>query len=264
MPIRKVVPTFREAVADIPDGATLFLDGFGGPGGMPHFLILALWEHGAKNLTIISNTAGIAMAAGFGMPGSKRYIDHSILIENGQVRKVIASFPVTANPSVMSAAERAWREGKLEIETVPQGTLVERIRAGGAGIAAFYTPTGVGTLLEQGKEKRVFNGREYVLETALTADYAFIRAWRADRLGNLVYRGTSRNFNAVMATAARITIAEVDEVVEPGVLDPDHVHTPAVYVKRIVVRPQDETPILAETYERLRQQRAGQGNLSSR
>lgn len=257
MAINKVIPSFRAAVADIPDGATIFIDGFGGPGGMPHFLILALWEHGARNLTIISNTAGIAMAAGFGMPGGKRYIDHSILIENGQVRKVIASFPVTANPSILCAAERAWREGKLEIETVPQGTLVERIRAGGAGIAAFYTPTGVGTLLERGKEKRVFNGREYLLETALTADYAFIRAWKADRLGNLVYRGTSRNFNAPMATAARITIAEVDEVVEVGGIDPDHVHTPALYVKRIVVRPKDDSPILAETYEARKRERLG-------
>lgn len=255
MPINKIVPSFREAVADIPDGATIFVDGFAGPGGMPHFLILALWEHGAKDLTIISNTAGIAMVGGFGMPRGRRYIDHSILIENGQVRKVIASFPVTPNPSVLCAAERAWREGKVIIETVPQGTLVERIRAGGAGIAAFYTPTGVGTPLEQGKEKRVFHGREYLLETALTADYALIRAWKADRLGNLVYRGTSRNFNAVMATAARITIAEVDEVVEVGALDPEHVHTPALYVKRIVVRPKDETPILAETYERRKRER---------
>ncbi|MBI4233870.1 MAG: 3-oxoacid CoA-transferase subunit A [Chloroflexi bacterium] len=248
MPIDKLCASARDAVADIPHGAVILLDGFGGPGGMAHFLLLALREHGAKELTIVSNSAGITMAAGFGTPQGKSYIDHSILIENRQVRRVIASFPVAGSPSRVTAFERAFRRGEVELEVVPQGTLVERIRAGGAGIAAFYTPTGAGTLVAQGKEKRAFNGREYLLEHALKGDYAFVRAWKADRLGNLVYRGTSKNFNAPMATAARVTIAEVDEVVEPGELDPEAVDTPALYVKRIVVRPRDETPIMVEGY----------------
>ena len=240
---RKVYSSFLEAVGDIPDGATVFVDGFGGPGGMPHFLILALWEHGATGLTLISNTAGITMTAGFGAPGDVRYIDQSILIEKGLVKKVVASFPVAGNPSRVTAFERAFREGLVELEVAPQGTLVERIRAGGAGIAAFYTPTGVGTLVAEGKETRSFDGREYVLERALTADFALVRAWKGDTLGNLVYRGSSRNYNAPMATAARVTIAEVDELVAPGEIDAEHVHTPALFVKRIVRRPADDTPV---------------------
>jgi len=250
MPLNKVYPSALEAVRDIPDGAVVLMDSFGGPGGMPHFLILALREHGARNLTLVSNTAGIAMASGFGLPGGKLYIDHSVLIESGQVRKVIASFPVSPNPSRPTYADYAYRLGELEIEVVPQGTLVERLRAGGAGIPAFYTPTGVGTLVEQGKEKRVFHGREYLLEYALRGDFALLRAWKADTMGNLVYRGTSRNFNPVMATAADVVIVEVDEVVAPGELDPEVVHTPCVYVDRIVVRPKDDEPITVEGYYR--------------
>ncbi|MBI4199919.1 MAG: 3-oxoacid CoA-transferase subunit A [Chloroflexi bacterium] len=233
MPLNKVVSSFAEAVADVPDGAVIMMDGFGGPGGMPQQLILALRTQGAKNLTIISNTAGLP---GFGATGKEPAINHGILVESGQVRKVIASFPVSPSPSRPTAFELAYREGRAELELVPQGTLAERIRAGGAGIPAFYTPTGVGTSVARGKETRVFDGRGYVLEHALKADYAFLRALKADRLGNLVYRGTSRNFNAVMATAARITIAEVDEIVEPGELDPEAIVTPGIYVKRIVKR----------------------------
>ena len=249
----KVYASFRDAVADIPDGATVFVDGFGGPGGMPHFLILALWEHGATGLTIISNTAGITMTAGFGAAGGVRYIDHSILIEKGLVKKIVASFPVAGNPSRVTAFERAYGQGLVELEVVPQGTLVERIRAGGAGIPAFYTPTGVGTLVAEGKETRTFDGREYLLEHALKADFAFVRASQGDTLGNLVYKGSSRNFNAPMATAAAITIAEVDSLVAPGELDANQIHTPALFVKRIVQRPRDDTPVLAESYD----QRAG-------
>jgi 3-oxoacid CoA-transferase A subunit len=215
---------------------------------MPHFLILALWEHGARGLTVVSNTAGITMTAGFGAVAGMAYIDHSILIEKGQVKKVIASFPVAGAPSRVTAFERAYREGLVELEVVPQGTLVERIRAAGAGIPAFYTPTGVGTLVEQGKEKRTFDGRDYLLERALHADFALVRAWKGDTLGNLIYRGSSRNYNAVMAAAATVTIAEVDQLVAPGELDPDAVHTPALYVHRLVQRPKDDTPVLAESY----------------
>ncbi|MBI4336882.1 MAG: 3-oxoacid CoA-transferase subunit A [Chloroflexi bacterium] len=248
MPLDKVVPDFRQAVADVFDGASIFVDGFGGPGGMAQFLLLTLWERGVKGLTLISNTAGIGMTAGFGVPGGRAYIDHSILIENGRVKKIIASFPVAGNPSRVTPFERAFRQGKIELEVVPQGTLAERIRAGGAGIGAFYTPTGAGTLVAQGKETRAINGREHVLEYALTADFAFVRAARADRAGNLVYKGSSRNFNAVMATAARVTIVEADEIVEVGGLDPECIITPCIYVDRVVPRPKDDTPVLAETY----------------
>ena len=234
MATNKVIESFDEAVADVHDGATLMIDGFAGPGGTPQNLIRALRDHGAKELTIISNTAGLASVIGFGtIPGS-RPIDVGILIDNEQVKRVIASYPVSPSPSRPTSFERAYREGKVELEVVPQGTLAERIRAGGAGIPAFYTPTGVGTLLSEGKETREFDGREYVLERGLVADFALLRAHKADTLGNVVYRGTSQTFNAVMATAAKVTIMEVEEVVEPGGLDANAVHTPGIYVKRVV------------------------------
>ena len=237
MTINKVVSSFAEAVADIPDGAWLMIDGFGGTGGTPQNLILALKDHGSKGLTIMSNTAGLASVTGFGSIPGDRPIDIGLLIENEQVKKVIASFPVSPSPSRPTPFERAYREGKVELEVVPQGTLAERIRAGGAGIPAFYTPTGAGTLMAKGKETRLFGGREYILERSLTADFALLRAYKADTLGNVVYTGTSRNFNGVMATAARTTIMEVDEVVEPGDLDAEAVHTPGIYIKRIVKIP---------------------------
>ena len=237
MAINKVVSSFAEAVADIPDGAWLMIDGFGGPGGTPQNLIMALKDHGSKDLTIMSNTAGLASVMGFGTVPGDRPIDIGVLIENEQVKKIIASFPVSPSPSRPNAFERAYREGKVELEVVPQGTLAERIRAGGAGIPAFYTPTGAGTLMAEGKETRAFGGREYILERSLTADFALLRAYKADTLGNVVYAGTSRNFNGVMATAAGTTIMEVDEVVEPGDLEAESVHTPGIYVKRIVKVP---------------------------
>lgn len=230
----KIVSSFGEAVADIPDGAILMIDGFAGPGGTPQNLIRALRDHGASDLTIISNTAGLASVIGFGTIPGDRPIDIGILVENEQVRKVIASFPVSPSPSRPTAFETAYREGKIELEVVPQGTLAERIRAGGAGIPAFYTPTGVGTLMAEGNESRVFDGREYLLERALKADFALLRAHRADSMGNTQYKGTSRNFNGVMATSADVVIMEVDEVVEPGEIDPGAVHTPGIYVNRVV------------------------------
>ncbi len=231
--MNKVIPSFPEAVADIPDGAVIMMDGFGGPGGMPQQLILALHHQGATDLTIISNTAGLP---GFGAVGGQPVVTHDMLIEAGRVRKVVASFPVSPSPSRPNAFELAYREGNIELELVPQGTLADRIRAGGSGIPAFYTPTGAGTPVAEGKETRVIDGREYVLEYALKADYAFIRALKADHAGNVVYKGTSRNFNALMATAARTTIAEVDEIVEPGELDAEAVVTPGIFVQRIVRR----------------------------
>ena len=230
----KIVPTFAEAVADIPDGATLMIDGFAGPGGTPQNLIRALRDHGAGDLTIISNTAGLASVTGFGTVPGDRPTDIGVLVENEQVKKVIASFPVSPSASRPTAFERAYREGNAELEVVPQGTLAERIRAGGAGIPAFYTPTGAGTLMAEGKEVRTFDGREHLLEIALKADFALLRAHRSDALGNTQYRGTSRNFNGVMATAADVVVMEVDEIVELGEIDPGAVHTPGIYVDRIV------------------------------
>jgi 3-oxoacid CoA-transferase A subunit len=241
-PPRKVQASGREAIADLPDGAVVMIDGFGGPGGMPHYLLVSLRDHGARDLTIISNTAGIARVINFGTPPGKMVIDHSLLIENHQVKKAIASYPVSPSASRPSAFELAYRRGEVELELVPQGTLAERLRAGGAGVAAFYTPTGAGTRIAEGKESRVIDGREYVLELGLRADFCLIRGHRADTLGNVVYRGTSRNFNSVMAPAADITVVEVDEIVEPGQLDPEAIVTPGVYVNRVVRRPDDFSP----------------------
>ncbi len=236
-PPSKVYGDGPSAIADLPDGATVFIDGFGGPGGMAHYLLVSLRDRGSRNLTIVSNTAGIARVVSFGTPPGHTAIDHSVLVENGQVAKAIASFPVSPSPTRPSEFELAYRRGECELELVPQGTLAERLRAGGAGIEAFYTPTGAGTLIAEGKESRVIDGREYILEHALRADFALIRAHKADTRGNLVYRGTSRNFNAVMAPAARTTVVEVDEIVQPGELDPEEVVTPGVFVQRIVRRP---------------------------
>jgi len=225
--INKVYETFEEAVKDVPDGAVIMIGNFAGPGGTPFYLIQALRKQGAKNLTIVANTAG-----GIGL--TLDYDDHRILFENKQVKKVIASFPFATSASRPSVAEKQILAGEVELEIVPQGTLSERIRAGGAGVPAFYTPTGAGTVIEKGKEVRVFDGRPCLMERALKADYAFVRAFRADLMGNLVYRGTQRQFNPIMATAARTTIAEVDQIVDPGELDPEAIVTPGLYVKRIV------------------------------
>ncbi len=236
-PAGKVYSSGAEAIRDLPSGAVVNIDGFGGPGGMAQYLLVTLRDLGAKDLTIISNTAGIARVMGFGTPPGQEAIDHSILVEAKQMKKVIASYPTSPRASRPNAFELAFQRGELELEVVPQGTLAERLRAGAAGVAAFYTPTGVGTLLAEGKETRVLDGKEYVLETGLAADFCLIRAHKADTLGNLVYKGTSRNFNAVMAAAARTTVVEVDEIVEAGELTPDEIITPGVYVHRIIQRP---------------------------
>jgi len=223
----KVFKTFEEAVNDVFDGAVIMIGNFAGPGGTPFYLIQALRQQGAKDLTIIANTAG-----GIGL--TLDFDDHRILFENKQVRKVIASFPFSTSASRPSAAEKQILSGEVELEILPQGTLAERIRAGGAGIPAFYTPTGVGTVIEKGKEVRAFDGRPCLLERALKADYAFVRAYKADLMGNLVYRGTQRQFNPIMAMAAKTTIAEVDRIVDPGDLDPESIATPGIFVKRVV------------------------------
>ena len=236
-PAGKVYPDAPAALHDLHDGATVMIDGFGGPGGMAHYLLVSLRDKGVGGLTIISNTAGIARSVNFGTPPGRLAIDHSILIDNQQVAKAIATYPVSPSASRPSSFELAYRRGEVELELVPQGTLAERLRAGGAGIAAFYTPTGVGTLIAAGKETRTIDGKEYILEHGLPADFCLIRGHQADTLGNVVYKGTSRNFNAVMAPAARVAIVEVDEIVAPGQLDPELIVTPGVYVHRIVRRP---------------------------
>jgi 3-oxoacid CoA-transferase subunit A len=213
--MHKVVASPEDAIQDVFDGATIMVGGFG-LCGMPENLIRALARKGVKNLTTISNNVGVD-GAGMGL-----------LLANGQIRRHIGTY-VGENKLL----EQMVLNGTVHLELVPQGTFSERIRAGGAGIAAFFTPTGVGTVVAEGKEAREFEGRTYVMERALKADFAFVKAWKGDKWGNLVYRKTARNFNPMMATAAKITIAEVEHLVEPGELDPDLVHTPSVYVKRI-------------------------------
>ena len=214
--MNKVLASAAEAVERIPDGATILMGGFG-LCGIPETLIAALRARGTKGLTVISNNAGID---DFGI---------GVLLRARQVRKMISTY-VGENKEF----ERQYLTGELEVELVPQGTFAERIRAGGAGIGGFFTPTGYGTLVSEGKETRVIDGKAYVLESPLKADFAFVKAWRGDRVGNLVYRKTARNFNPVMATAAAVTIAEVEHLVEPGELDPDQVVTPGIFVRYIL------------------------------
>lgn len=220
--MNKIYSSAEAVVADIPDGATIMVGGFGVT-GVPFTLIRALARNGSKNLTIISNSGG----------GRLPDIDLSIVMKNGQVKKLVTTYPVYTDR--FTAFEERYLKGEIEMEMVPQGTFAERIRAGGAGIPAFYTPTGAGTQLAEGKETRILDGKPHVLEHALHADFALIKAYRADKMGNLVYHRAARNFNPVMATAADITIAEVTEIVEVGQLDPEIVVTPAIYVNRVVI-----------------------------
>lgn len=215
MAMKKLVANADEAVHDIEDGATIMVGGFG-LCGIPENLIRAIVNKGVKNLTTISNNVGVDE---FGL---------GLMLYAGQIKAHKGSY-VGENRLL----EEMVLAGRIDLELIPQGTFAERIRAGGAGIPAFYTPTGFGTVVAEGKETREFEGRPYVLEHALKADFALIKAWKGDKWGNLVYRKTARNFNPMMATAARVTIAEVEQLVEPGELDPDQVHTPSVYVKRI-------------------------------
>lgn len=230
----KVYKSYSEAVADIPDSATIMIGGFGHAADKPQNLIRALRDQGAKNLTLIGNSSGNAGKLGIGSLGGQPFFDEEILVENRQVKKAICSVPASLVMSKPSAFEKQYLSREVELEYVPQGTLAERIRAGGAGVGAFFTPTGVGTLIEEGKEKKIIDGREMLLEYALRADYALIRAYCADTAGNLVYRGIMRSFNAVMATAARVTIVEVEQIVAAGTLDPEIVVTPGIFVDRIV------------------------------
>jgi 3-oxoacid CoA-transferase subunit A len=213
--VNKVLESAEAAVALVPEGASIMMGGFG-VCGIPENLIRALHARGTKGLTVISNNAGVD---DFGA---------GILLRARQVKKMVSTY-VGENKEF----ERQFLSGELQVELVPQGTFSERMRAGGAGIAGFFTPTAYGTPVAEGKETRVIDGKGYVLETPLRADFAFVKAWKGDRLGNLIYRRTARNFNPVMATAARVTIAEVEQLVEPGAIDPDHVVTPGIFVKHI-------------------------------
>jgi 3-oxoacid CoA-transferase A subunit len=212
----KVIESAERAVSRIVDGATIMMGGFG-LCGIPENLIAALRARGTRGLTVISNNAGVD---DFGI---------GLLLRNGQVKKMISTY-VGENKEF----ERQFLSGELEVELVPQGTFAERIRAGGAGIGGFFTPTAYGTLAAEGKETREIDGRMFVLERPLTADFAFVKAWKGDAYGNLVYRKTARNFNPIMATAARVTIAEVEALVAPGTIDPDHVHTPGIFVQHVI------------------------------
>lgn len=212
--MNKVVRDAREALekAGIKDGATIVLGGFG-LSGLPENLIVALKDSGVKDLTCVSNNAGVD---DWGL---------GLLLHTRQIRKMISSY-VGENQTF----ERQFLSGELEVELVPQGTLAERIRAGGAGIGGFYTPTGVGTVVAEGKESRVINGREYVLEAPIRGDFAFVKAWKGDRMGNMIYRMSARNFNPIAATAGNVTLAEVEHLVQPGEIDPDHVVTPGIFI----------------------------------
>src|ERR1700730_15220972 len=220
--INKVVASAKEAVRDVGDGATLVVGGFG-LCGIPENLINALVAKGVKNLICVSNNAGVD---DWGL---------GLLLQTRQVRKMVSSY-VGENAEF----ERQFLANELEVEFVPQGTLAERMRAGGAGIAAFFTPAGFGTVVAEGKETREFNGRNYVMERGVVGDFSLVAAWRGDRLGNLVYRKSARNFNPMAATAGRISIAEVEELVDVGQLDPESVHTPGVFVQRVVVAPRQK------------------------
>jgi 3-oxoadipate CoA-transferase alpha subunit len=231
----KIFQSCDEAVADVFDGATVMVGGFGSFGGLPVALIVALAARGAGDLTVIANMGGVGFELSQRIkPGG--YQDLGLLFGKGLVRKFIGSVPALGGmpPSTL---EKQYGEGKVEIEFVPQGTLAERIRCGAGGLGGFYTPVGVGTVVEKGKEKRNIGGREYLLEMPLKADFALVKAHRADTLGNLVYRRTARCFNPVVAMAAKVTIVEVDELVPVGELDPEAVVTPHVYVDRIVEVP---------------------------
>ncbi len=230
--INKTIPSTKEAVEDIFDGASIMISGFG-EAGSPIELIHALIDKGTKNLTIISNNAGSG------------HVGLAALIENKQVSKIICSFPRTVISVVFP---ELYKNGEIELELIPQGTLAERIRAAGAGIPAFYTPTSVDTPLAKGKETRVFNNKTYVMEHALESDFALVKCKAADRYGNLIYNKTARNFGPVMCMAAKNAIIQTKEIVEPGQLDPENIVTPGIFVKKVVniTNPANESVLVAE------------------
>jgi len=231
-----IYSSYKEAIKDLSNNTSIMIGGFGVQGGQPTNLMLALRDMNLSDLTLIGNVAGISMITGYGWKKSDKYkiIDQSIFFEKKQVKKIICSFPIPAQREPISEIEKAWKNNESEVEIIPQGTLAEKIRAGGSGIAAFYTKTGVGTIIEKNKETKIINGEKYLLEYALNADVAIIKAHKSDEKGNLIYKGTSRAFNPIMATAASLTIAEVDKIVSSNDIDPERIGTPGIYVDRIV------------------------------
>lgn len=251
MPINKIVASFDEAVADIQDGAVIMVGGFGTVASCPSLLLEAVARKGVKNITTVSNTTGFGSDV-WKLMGHKFAEDMDILVRNGHIKKAIASAPVST--IYENNFERLLRAGKVELEMVPQGTLAERVRAAKAGLGGVYVPVGAGTVVEEGKETKIIDGKKYILELPIKADFALIKAHKADRWGNLVYRGSSRTFNETMAGAAEVTIAEVDEIVELGELDSEVIVTPGLYVDRVVARPaaveeEGEEEISAEARE---------------
>lgn len=230
--INKIIGSTAEAVREIHDGAIVMIGGFG-EAGSPIELIHALIDHGAKDLTVVSNNTGSG------------HVGLAALIENKQVSKTICSFPRTANSKVFP---ELYNAGEIELELVPQGTLAERIRAGGAGIPAFYTPASVNTPLAKGKESRIFNGKEFVLEYGIKADFALVKAETADRYGNLLYHATARNFGPIMCTASKVAIVQAKKIVEAGQIDPETVITPGIFVQKVVeiINPQDESKLVEQ------------------
>ena len=224
--INKIVPSMAEAVAGVKDGMTILLGGFGSV-GQPNHLVQGVIDGGARDLVVVANNAGGG------------HVGLALLMELGRVRKIICSFPRSSTSTIF---EELYRTGKIELEIVPQGTMAERIRAAGAGVGAFFTPTGVGTKMAEGKEVREINGRMMVLEHALHADVALVEAWQADRWGNLMFRKSGRNFNPVMATAADLTIVQTQHIVELGALEPENIMTPGLYVDRVVHVPYGDPP----------------------
>jgi 3-oxoacid CoA-transferase subunit A len=213
----KVVHSYEEAMAGLEDGMTVLAGGFG-LCGIPENLITQIKKMGTRDLTVVSNNCGVD---GFGL---------GVLLEDRQIKKMVSSY-VGEN----ALFEKQLLAGELDVELTPQGTLAEKLRAGGAGIPAFFTATGFGTPVAEGKEVREFNGKSYILEPSITGDFAIVKGWKADRYGNVVYRHTAQNFNPMIATAGKITVVEVEEIVEPGALDPAHIHTPGIYVDRVIV-----------------------------
>ncbi len=240
MAVNKVVPSLDEAIADISDGASVMVSGAQGPLGVPRNLLLALRRKGVRNLTLITATGyrSVSAARFYGFPHAEDWVDHGILIDNRQVKKVICAMAYV--PGRDAVLQKQYEAGEVELEHLGHGPFILRMWAGAAGLGGVYQPVGIGTVLEEGKEKRTIDGKEYLLEMPLTADFALVGAYKADSYGNLIYKGTGRQYGPIMAKAARVTIAEVDEVVEVGDLDPESIVTPGIYVHRVVKAPLED------------------------
>lgn len=236
----KIFDSFDEAIADINDGASVMIGGAQGPIGTPRNLILALHRKGVKDLTLITTTGyrGGVAAAHYGFPHAEDWIDHSILIDNRQIKKVICSMAFI--PGRDCFLQQLYESGEVEMEHLGHGGFTARIWAGGAGLGGVYNPVGIGTILEEDQEIREIDGKKYLFQKPLTADFAFVSAYKADKLGNLVYKGTGRQYGPLMARAAKTTIVEVDEILEPGGLDPESIITPSIYVHRILQVPEED------------------------